>query len=144
MLTLCCSSPGAQSCREAYKPSSSEGMVLYLFYVSGIPLLYFKVGSPIYIVLLLAYVACLPWLTFCPCQSTGPAPSVGSGGGPLGQFSWAMGLRAPVPSSVGRDGLSARSGLGGCRVVCPSIRPPHVLPWADSDRRVARLLTGST
>ena len=37
VLSLYCSSPGAQSCRGAYKPSSSEGMVLYLSTCVGSP-----------------------------------------------------------------------------------------------------------
>ena len=54
-----------------------------------------------------------------------------------------MGLRAPVPSMVGRDGLPARSWLGGRPVTCPSVLPPHVFPCVGSDQGAVRLLTGS-
>ena len=96
-------------------------------YVSGIPLLYFKVGPPVYISLLLVCVSHSPGKTLHPCQSVSLASSVGSGGSSLGLFSWAMGPRAPIPSLVCRDGLPARSGLGGRPVACPSIYVPCVL-----------------
>jgi hypothetical protein len=35
--------------RGAYKPSSSEGMVLYLAYMNEVHLLYFKVGPPLHV-----------------------------------------------------------------------------------------------
>ena len=49
VLSLYCSSLGAQSCRGAYKPSSSEGMVLYHSYVWWIPPFILQGGPPIYI-----------------------------------------------------------------------------------------------
>ena len=43
VLSLYSSSPGAQSCWGAYKPSSSKEMVFFFFiYVCWIPFLYFK------------------------------------------------------------------------------------------------------
>ena len=43
--------------RGAYKPSSSEGMIRSLAYMSGIPLLCFKVGPP-YLLISIASVCC--------------------------------------------------------------------------------------
>lgn len=118
-------------------------MVLYLAYVCGIPLLYFKVGPTIYMFLLLAYFKVGPpiymfLLLACAARLLEETSLSLSVGGPrfvgrelpqfFSWFSWATGLRAPVPSSVGRDGFPTRSGLSGRPVVCPSVRLSHVLP----------------
>ena len=85
--------------RGACKLSNSEEiMIRSLSNVSGVPLLYFKVGSSIYISLFLAGSSCLLERALRSCQSASPAPPVGNGGSPSDQFSWATGLRAPIPS----------------------------------------------
>ena len=121
--------------RGAYKPSSSEGMVRSLSYVSRVPLLYFKVGPPTYISLFLACSSFPLERALRSCQLAGPAPPVGSGGIPPDQFSWATGLRAPIPTrSVGTVPLLNQ----GLAVVPSSVHPYHlctsfhvrVLTWA--------------
>jgi hypothetical protein len=129
VLSLYCSSLGAQSCRGAYKPSSSEGMVLYLSYVWWIPPFILQGATPYYRALLLACLVCSPWLTLRPCQLGSPTPSVGSGGSCSGQSSWTKGLRPPVLNLVGRDGLCASVGVqrspSRLFVRTCSVRPPE-------------------
>ena len=132
--------------RGACKLSNSEEiMIRSLSNVSGVPLLYFKVGSSIYISLFLAGSSCLLERALRSCQSAGPAPPVGSGGSPSGQFSWAManGSSCSRPIPVGRDGLLLGRDFDGCPVSCPSVPSPHVPPCADLDLGAGRLLMGA-
>ena len=124
VLSLYCSSPGAQCFREELTCLQAVRMVRSLSYMSGIPLLYFKVGPHIY--MSLAWTSCPP----------GGSSLLSVGGSRFVGREWRSTFRlvflgdgssrsSPIP--VGRDDLLAQSGLGGHPVIYLFVLTLHVL-----------------
>ena len=112
-------------------------MVRSLSYISGISLLYFKVGPSVH-----------RFLVWSPCSS-GSSLFLVVGGFRSASREWwkpsrsvflGDGSSCSYPIPVGQDGLLARSGLDGCLVICPSVPSPHVLPYTAFDLSAARPL----